>query len=244
MQLVQKKLRFLQYMQLKHLSFDSNLFGYPVMAFSATQLSLAELNEIQAIAEGNTRLVYIFLEQPIAFVNKKQNFLFVDEKVIFQQELDNTNFEEKSIESYTKKTISNTLYDLALASGHSSRFNIDPHFTNNEFEQLYHLWIEQSIEGEIADVTWVHYNDAKESGLLTLRKKSEFTEIGLLAVANEVRGLGIGRKLIDKAKWQSKEWGFKQLKVATQKRNEGAFQFYERNGFLVDQLIYVYHLWI
>lgn len=215
------------------------------MACNSQKLSFEALEQLRKKGrQQNAKLIYVFLEEAIGFAISENDFLLADDKVIFQQKLTGGQNNPSNIEKYESPSVSEALYKMALESGHTSRFKTDPHFENGEFEKLYQLWIGNSVNGKIADAIWCHFEKQQACSLLTMGRKEGFAEIGLLAVAEKLRGAGLGKQLIDKAKWQTVQWDLKELKVATQRRNEGACRFYEQNGFVLEQVVYTYHLWI
>lgn len=48
------------------------------------------------------------------------------------------------------------LYELAIQAGVDSRYRLDPNFDSGEFERLYKTWIDNSLNGSIADYVLVY----------------------------------------------------------------------------------------
>lgn len=78
--------------------------------------------------------------------------------------------------------------------------------------------------------------------MLTYKNDGSLYDIGLVAVAPDQAGKGIGTQLMQAL--------FRRLgagtvvDVATQKRNLLACRYYEKNGFKVKSIQNIYHLWI
>lgn len=132
---------------------------------------------------------------------------------------------------------------MSLQSGIYSRFLIDKNFINDEYKKLYTAWIENSVNGKIADRVIVAYKESQIIGLLTLSFKNDFSDIGILAVDSNHRGQKIGEKLIKKAIFETKKQSINQIKVITQKHNIRACNFYKKQDFKIEKLEYIYHIW-
>ena len=128
-------------------------------------------------------------------------------------------------------------------SGEFSRFRLDRRFISNEYERLYVEWLRKSLNKTIAFKTFVAREKTEIAGLITLGKKKECADIGLVAVDEKYRGRGIGRDLIRFADNAAFTMGFKQIQVVTQKKNWGACRLYEKCGFKMNNVINVYHYW-
>ena len=133
---------------------------------------------------------------------------------------------------------------LAIQGGLYSRFKIDPHFKQEQFERLYKLWMENSINKKIADdILIIRKNDAI-TGMVTVGKKNEKGIIGLIAVDSKERGKGLGTLLIDAAKSWFVAQGCQIAIVVTQGRNKAACKLYEKCGFHVSKIENYYHFWL
>ncbi|GAC1304787.1 MAG: hypothetical protein NVSMB24_12740 [Mucilaginibacter sp.] len=219
---------------------DSKLFGYEVGKVDFD----CGYDHDQFIKEAlQFRLVYIYSKNHI----QQKQFKLVDEKVLFSQSLNNniTEWPPKiSLKSFKPDVDSSfELKELALQSGVFSRFYIDKHFNNNEYNKLYSVWIERSILREIAFDIVI----AKESnilGFVTLNGVSrELASIGLLSVLIEARGRGIGKALVNEAILRARLKGFSKIQVATQKSNIPAMALYGSLNFELKECINIYHYW-
>jgi GNAT superfamily N-acetyltransferase len=79
--------------------------------------------------------------------------------------------------------------------------------------------------------------DGDVVGLLALHRFTglhDDASVGLitaLVVTERARGLGVGKRLVDRAIETAREWGCGRLLVTTHVRRAGAHAFYERIGF-------------
>jgi ribosomal protein S18 acetylase RimI-like enzyme len=68
-------------------------------------------------------------------------------------------------------------------------------------------------------------------------------QIGLLAVALEARGTGLGSRLIHQALAWAQSQGATSVITVTQGHNVSAVRTYERQGFLIERMQLWYHRW-
>ncbi len=230
--------------RLSHLPFDSQLFGYKVMRFTAPRINRKVFFELELkVKRKEARLLYLFLNHPIDFT-LPDNCLLIDHKRTYVQNIQASDTIDESILHYPSyKEPQESMYELALLSGHYSRFKTDPNFEHNEFEKLYKKWMDNSVNRSIAISTLVYQKQGEILALLTLGQKNNRTDIGLVSVTPKAQGQQLGQKLVNYAQKLSNEWGFKKIQVLTQQSNEGACRFYEKCGFRLEKTVYVYHFW-
>lgn len=219
-------------MKLEKLDWDSAFFELNIgKAFVTNVMDLKSLEDINA---ASFNLIYLFSNQPLPQLTA------IDERVELERKIDvSENYVAEDILIWKGNT-TKELLELAISSGHQSRFKKDLKLAN-KFELLYKMWIEKSVNGTLADYVLVAQQNSKIVGMLTLKLKENFSEIGLVAVS--LQGQGIGNKLMQKAFQLTKTHHKKLIKVVTQKENKGAMLFYEKNGFYVKKIDYVYHYW-
>lgn len=213
------------------LPFDSELFGYPVAKKEINE----DWDEAQFLEESKAfKLVYLFSKKPIGIQDARINL--VDTKVVFEKKLETVS-NPSEIYLFKNKSIDSRLEQLALQSGVYSRFKTDIRLKNQEFEKLYSLWIKKAFEED--DILC----DQKCSGMITLSIKDSKTSIGLFAVAESSRGLGLGTKLIHAAEHEAQKQGVKSLRIPTQLANVPACKMYKKLGYQIAETVHVYHFW-
>jgi len=232
------------------LEWDSLFFGYKIACIKPFKLELLKLNDIIGeLRDKDFKLAYCFVNLKDKTSNDSLNQvsgLLIDEKITYSIYLsEETSYPiPGNVIPYDLKYASKKLKSLTLQSGAYSRFNIDPNFKDNEFEKLYHEWIEKSVSRILADEILVYDENQEITGFVTLKINKNIGSIGLIAVEEKQRGKSIGKKLINAALMYFKEKKIKNIEVVTQKANYGACRFYESCGFKVSQIVNVYHLWI
>jgi ribosomal protein S18 acetylase RimI-like enzyme len=114
---------------------------------------------------------------------------------------------------------------------------------------MYRLWIERSLRGEMADAVLVAdlsngTLSAPLAGLISLEETAGTGSIGLIAVAQEARGRGVGTALLAAAHRWMLARGAQQARVVTQADNLPACRLYERAGYRLADVRHVFHFWL
>ncbi len=241
-------------MRVQVLEWDSQFFGYPV----GRLLELNSTDSAQAVQEcvlkSGCRVVYVGTTEE----KPELSGHFVLNQVELQCSLRNpeewavqaTRAENETqatgpelvLQSYLGSA-DESLVQLALQAGWSSRFCVDARFGQAAFERLYATWIDRSCTRELADVVLTASLGQGWVGLVTAAFNPPTAKIGLIAVHREARGLGIGRHLMAKVARLAAASGCDRLSVITQTDNVPAIRLYERMGFQQSQLIHWYHIW-
>lgn len=222
----------------KFLEWDSVFFNKKIYRIDIeVSISEAELESIRQ--EIGADLIYIFSKNELE-INSSENFSLVDKKIIFEKniKIDLSYIKSSHIKSVHQQT--NELYSLALLSGHYSRFKLDK-ILSEKFKELYHLWIEKSLNREISDEVFAYMNDKEEVGFITVKKNLTKASIGLIAVNANFHGKNIGSILIKHTETWCLANNIDILEVATQLDNKQACNFYIKNGFTTKQIDYIYH---
>lgn len=235
-------------MNLTYLDWDSKKFGYEVFRVNLDE-DLSNIGSLPEIARNNNaQLMYIYSMPNKEVMSKlgKLGAILVDKKTTYVMDLSESFKKYKKsdkIYSYKLSNFSDKLLSLAYQAGIYSRFNVDPNFSNDEYNLLYRVWLKKSLKRENAFEVYV-YKEEEELGFVTIGKKDLNADIGLIAVDEKQRGKGIGKLLMNSAFKRSLDEGYKKIEVTTQGDNLGACRFYESIGFSVKSVINIHHLWI
>lgn len=227
---------------IEKLNWDSEFFGYPVgkivLEKGATFAAEAFKSKL-----SDFKLVYIFSPQELELKESSQIFL-ADKKVVFLKQLDKAKqYEIKAEINEYDGPLSDDLLELVLESGIYSRFRVDKHFKNKEFERLYTEWILKSLDGGIAEKVYVSRVDREMAGFITVGLKNGRTDIGLISVNEKFRGMSIASSLISVACNYSIAKSIYKIQVVTQGDNIPAMKLYQHNGFEIEEITYIYHYW-
>jgi dTDP-4-amino-4,6-dideoxy-D-galactose acyltransferase len=232
---------------IEYLDWDSNFLGYKTGSIYRVNCESVDLLLEKAISE-KYKLIYLFTDEACFLPEellRKFNGKLVDRKVLYFQEVseqDIANYEKTK--RYTKHDITEDLLQLAYESGKKSRFKLDENFAPEVFTEMYKLWIEKSVQGQMADLVYVVEKDNEIVAMVTLKAKSETLHIGLIASAVGSQGKGYGKQLINRTKQTAIDLGLKNIEVPTQFDNTQACCFYEACGFKVKSIMNIYHFWL
>jgi dTDP-4-amino-4,6-dideoxy-D-galactose acyltransferase len=237
----------------KILDWDTEFFGFKVARILPERLGSHRLKDtLLSIKQENVILAY-WSTDPVDAESETAarycNGFLADRKVTYSIDAIEINdraasesFETK-VEEYSDESVSRELEDLAIQAGIFSRFNIDPQMPAGRFIDLYKLWIQKSVQRELADKVLVVRNAGIIVGMVTVGEKNGRGDIGLLAVDSSMRGKKLGIALVNAAQQWTIENGFTTAQVVTQGENVSACRFYEKCGYRIDKIENVYHFW-
>lgn len=229
-------------MQIERLSWDSQFFGLEIGRTSQKKLLNVSNEEI-----CKYDLLYLMEKEIIsddAFLPYRNN-LFVDCKLIYSKQIQNLSLTSDYIVKEYKNTCvrREQLYNLAYLSGNYSRYKLDVNFAEGKFEEMYKMWVDNSISGEMADYLFYIEDKRKICAFVTLKIAHGEGVIGLIATDKNVQAKGMGKSLMSKCEETLKLRGICRLNVATQVDNNTACLFYEKCGMNVKERNYIYHSW-
>jgi dTDP-4-amino-4,6-dideoxy-D-galactose acyltransferase len=230
------------------LDWDSDFFKFNVGRIEGLIQKEEDIRNVEFLIEENKiKLSYYstFSELPSHILkSKKLDIVLVDKKTTYTKNIDANLKIHNSITSIEQNTHhKDKLINLAIQSGIYSRFNIDERIGKEKFEEMYRLWMINSLSRKIAKEVLVFIENNELAGFVTLGEKNNRADIGIIAVDYVFRGKGIGKKLMTSAeKWFS-NIGYKSIQVVTQGDNNPACRLYESCGYKVDTVEFFYHFW-
>jgi dTDP-4-amino-4,6-dideoxy-D-galactose acyltransferase len=235
-------------LQIHHKKWDSDFFGFAVADIIGTG-DTEEITKVYSKLKRNKyKLAYWKVPHDDAILNasaEKLDIQLIDTRVTFIKDINDAPLNSfLSIQKYEGK-INPKLISLALQSGEYSRFKIDQNFPAKTFEKLYTTWITKAVEEKYVKEIFVSKHGEKLTGFVTVDQiHAERAEIDQIAVDKMYRGKSIGKELIHAAESWSYKNNYKQLQVATQKRNVSACKFYLACRFVIEKEENIYHLWL
>jgi ribosomal protein S18 acetylase RimI-like enzyme len=131
---------------------------------------------------------------------------------------------------------------IAESAHRDTRFYVDPRFLERA-PALYRTWIANEVRDDRATV-FVTDHDGLAAGYLTARVTEAEGHIGLVGVAEQARGRGIGRALLDRSLGWFVDRGCAKVHVPTHGRNLAAQRLYQRSGFLTSNVQLWFHRWL
>jgi dTDP-4-amino-4,6-dideoxy-D-galactose acyltransferase len=242
---------------LQPLPWDSEHFGLQVSEIVSPSLDDSTLYNVLHLARRNgIEMVYwaTSLERHVSpSLLCDFSGMLVDRKATFRRDLVPGTYPDRDMASsgfhifeYPCVPATNRLLTLAVAAGHLSRFNVDPHIPKEKFASLYHIWMQRSTLRELADVVLVvtaagAHDDF--AGFITASEVDAVGKIGLIAVLDAFQGKGLGSLLIRTIHQWMIGRNAKQSIVVTQLVNIAACKLYERLGYSLINVQHYYHFW-
>lgn len=189
---------------------------------------------IYAIASNNFKVeipnfVNTYSEVQTSFLKKNTTSISQLDNVFIVKDLNSFKLEE--------------IYELAFESGKYSRFYLDENFSFCSFKNLYKKWVDNSLNGEFADIVLVYQQLNSIIGFITCSIACDIGTIGLFGVEKKHQGNGIGEILLNALQLKLFEEEVNYLRVKTQCHNKPAVNFYKKHEFHLESEKYIKHFW-
>ncbi|HOU68325.1 MAG TPA: GNAT family N-acetyltransferase [Paludibacteraceae bacterium] len=230
-------------MKVSYKQWDSDFFQLRIgitYVVNSEDLSWLEAHEKELREQYD--LIYVFCPNTLEW--KYIGATLVDEKTIYTKAV-MPQVSYPQVRLYESKFLDEDLYRLALVSGEYSRYKTDSQWPSGSYDRLYRRWIEQSVNGNLANAVFVYLQEHSYKGMVTLEWKNSVADIGLVAVDKDAQRQGIGTKMIQTLEnYLAENTDVKILKVATQWTNTKARALYEKQGFAVESITKIYHWWL
>ena len=221
------------------LPWDSSFFNLKI-----GKIEINSIDEVNFESINYFDLIYIYSNN-LLLLNNDSTLKLVDEKITFiKKNLSNCE-KLNSIKGYVVKEITKVTADLkklCLQSGNYSRFKNDSNFSEIMFQKLYYEWLENSVQKILADVVFGVFHSNKIIGFITIKNFQFSSRIGLIAIDEKYRGLGLGKLLMSYSEHYCIKNNIHSLEVVTQNNNP-ACEFYRSCGYMETNKTFIYHLW-
>jgi len=231
------------------LDWDTNFFGFTVATATRAQLTPAGAKKIMLeCAESRVRCLYFLADagdRNTISLLEQHNFALKDIRfTMISRTGASASLKSGLPVREAEQADIPHLRRIARTSHYESRFYADANFPSERCDDLYDLWITKSCAHENADIVLVADLGGNAAGYITCKRVTPLRgQIGLFAVAEEARGRGVGNALIRHAMDWFHNGGISDVVTVTQGENVRAVQFYERAGFVVENVQLWYHRW-
>jgi len=230
----------------RFLEWDSKFFGFRIARLQHSRLNQEALDEALAWCRKEHIDCLYFLadsDPTTVALAESAHFHLVDIRVTLETHPQNgmPPVDGAPIRSWMPADISR-LRSIAAASHQDSRFYRDGHFPVERCEDLYGTWIEQSCGAEGTQV-FVAEVAGKVAGYVSCHARAQEGSIGLLGIADEARGRGLGRNLVLQALAWFRDQSTNSVSVVTQGHNVAAQRLYQKAGFTTQSEQLWYHYW-
>jgi dTDP-4-amino-4,6-dideoxy-D-galactose acyltransferase len=225
------------------LPWDTEFWGVRIARADGDVMTAESAQELEAWAVANDIACLYFLageDATTAHAAEEAGFRLMDVRLKLTRKAVLTEQDER-VRPFEDRDLP-AICDIARTSHRATRFYADPHFEDDRCDDLYERWIVRSVEGW-ADAVFVADHGGRPAAYLSVHSGDECASIGLLAVAEQARGSGLGAALVDCAVAWAYERGLPEVAVVTQGRSSAALRVYERCGFTVEEVGLWFHRW-
>ncbi|MBD2700686.1 GNAT family N-acetyltransferase [Spirosoma sp. BT702] len=235
---------------LEYLKWDSDFFGKKIgrCEFYTPDDVVIAANVLAEAQSKQYELLYLFTpeNQPLPkSVSNQLKANLIDIRVTYTYQIDQP-FSNDNPNIYTVHPAEDRsqFYNLAYQCGEYSRFKVDPHFSEEAFQQLYRSWVDKSIDSVIADKVFVYMCEGKAVGMITVKISGGIGQPGLVATDYTQRGKGVGKAYFHHMLAYLYANNVAQMNVSTQQANQTACLFYEKLNCQLVSKTNIYHVWL
>jgi dTDP-4-amino-4,6-dideoxy-D-galactose acyltransferase len=232
------------------MAWDSAFWGFPIAQLNASRLAHESLRRaLDWAAREKTRCLYFAADGSdgeTLRLASEGGFRFVDLRVEMEKHLLGS-IQGKSPAlgiRISRAADLATLKDIARYSHEDTRFFKDISFDRARAAELYAKWIERDASEHVILVFTMPDKAKSVVGYVTCRVEAPGKgRIGLIAVAREVRGKGLGGELVKAALSWFADKSIRTVCGATQACNVPAMRLYESAGFRARETKVWFHWW-
>jgi len=228
------------------LPWDSAFFGFPVAQLDGDALTREQAADlIERSAGGRLRCVYMLMSGPPDVPAGTARLVEAGVRTVFRKELHDETLRPPAGIVRLRPPVPGVLRSLARSAHTDTRFFADGNFSPEKAAELYELWLTKSVDGLLADQVFAAGPREGPLGYATVRRTREGeANIGLIAVAPEARGRGLGRALVDACCAWAAMQAMTSISVVTKEHNAAACGLYAACGFSLAERRTWYHLWL
>jgi ribosomal protein S18 acetylase RimI-like enzyme len=236
----------------RQLEWDTEFFGVRIGRIEVTRLTDDLMTDVLGWSRGNQLRCLYFLcdsdHNESVCIAEANGFHLVDIRIVFAKDIENALLDQSEselagrIRPFQSKDLP-FLQGIASSIYDNTRFSYDEHFDRQRVSDMYREWIMKSCRGG-ADAVLVARRQGAITGYITCHLDSpQRGRIGLMGVAAQMRGTGVGTALVHSALEYFSRHGSTRVEVATQGRNLAAQGLYQSAGFRTHSLQLWYHKW-
>lgn len=229
----------------ERLEWDSAFFGFPI-GRATPALRVEELKGVVEEAERcRLRCTYLLVpasDHELLNAAQRQGFLVRDVRVELERAVSGHPAALEEVRYAGVEDLA-VLQSLARSRFVGTRFFADPGFPSERSAELYVEWLSRALRG--ADgLAALMTNDASGFVVCDAKADSRTGTIGLIAVASDATGRGIGRTLVAGAGALFAGASLARATVVTQAHNVAALRLYDSQGYRIVKVDYWLHRWL
>ena len=236
------------------LDWDTEFFGRRIARANEDRLTGGRLECIDAWCQAN-RIDCLYFpatldDRDTPHLAETHGFHLVEVRLIFERSLETWRSEgrgKNSPEISTRPAAPDDLVVFEEIAGDSyvnSRYYLDPHFTEAQWQAYYRCWIRNSLAGA-ADLALAAEVDGEVVGYITgvIDRENNEGVYELTGVKPAARRAGVGQELFRSGVDWFVDQGVPSIRLATQGRNVPTQRMVQRFGFLTRSCQLYYHKW-
>lgn len=234
------------------LEWDTDFFGYRIAKVKGHYLTGENARQVDEWSRENKIdcLYYLAAYEPDNVrVAEDYHYHLQDTRITLTMPLPHKKIANRTPDSYKldRATLEDLPSLLSMIDGlfvHTRFFN-DPHFTFEQCNQLYRLWLKQSIEENYSDRVFVFRKDMLAQGFLicNLRETEKIGNMTLLGVAKSGRGNDLGTSLVSAGLDYFVQENIHMTDIVTQGRNIVTQRIFQKFGYRTSEISLWYHKW-
>lgn len=243
----------------RFLDWDTQFFGVRIASLQPRECGVESLRRALDWCRAE-RIACLYLRSDADDVTTLRaagelHFRFVDVRMTLDRELGASGVpaSHESVRAAKPDDVA-ALRAIAAYNHTNTRFYADGRFDRERCDELYATWVEKSVNGW-AERVLVADTGAGAQGYLSIhlrapkpastdRSAPPQAEIGLVGIAREAQGRGLGRALVESALAWMRAKGCERVSVVTQGRNIAAQRLYQACGFRTCALELWHHRWL
>ena len=232
-----------------HLAWDSRHFGFPIGRLLPRSLGVTELaSSVESVNEAGIRCLYWLADRTPKNTNAANltGFKLVSSRTVLERPLP-AGIRSDSNGAEVRVGLDadlETLRSLAASSHQNTRFYTDSSFPRDLADAMYGAWIDRGHRDPFQRLL-VTGPVGGPVGYIICEVDEAHTQgsIGLVAVAKQNQGVGLGTVLLANAlTWLSNQ-GARTVSVVTQAENAAALRLYRTSDFTVKDVAVWFHRW-
>lgn len=235
---------------IERLAWDSDFFGFAVARVACAQADEASLDAaLAACRTQRIRCAYLLLDAADAAASERaqeRGFVVRDLRLELEQALGTGHAPDAPAGAVAigpaRAGQRDALERIAREAFAQSRFFADPGFPRERCRELYAAFLRRGLDGAPERLTLAS-EDAGGFVACHLDRERGVGTIELIAVAEDVRGGGVGRALVDAALATFADAGLARAEVVTQGANVASQRLYQHAGFRTSSARLWLHRW-
>jgi len=230
--------------------FDSGLWGKKVCKLYVTPPFPATEEVRQALDSERPDIVFAFIPfaRPMIETIEELDFSLASIRSTYVLQNDRAPESQPLAEPFTIVSIADKpeitdsdLLALLTTIGSTSRYFADVRIPRADATKLYDAWIRNSLYQGYSDQVFLVMHERHAIGMITLKIRDGRGFVDLIGVLPSFQNAGLGSALMTSAVGFFREKNIAETVAITEGENVIANAFYQRRGFLLQNVELVYH---